>query len=108
MSSGGGMTINDLNSSSSGISDSLLDLDRNAADNYHDARNNFIRRWENDILWLNLAKGASAYDDDKKRWLNRIHNGGGDGNPTIGYGYNLAAGTYNEIIPKLEMACGSL
>ena len=36
----------------------------------------------------------------------RIHNGGGDGNPTFGYGFNLAAFSANVVEQVIEHAYG--
>ena len=38
--------------------------------------------------------------------MDRIHNGGGDNNPTIGYGFNLNAFTYDQIETFLTHALG--
>ncbi len=56
---------------------------------------------------------ALLYDMIKQRenpWLyagtgyERIHNGGGDGNPTFGYGFNLAAFSANVVEQVIEHA----
>lgn len=71
-----------------------------AATNYQQARNNFIKAKENAVL----ATGGT-FDDDGDN-IRRIHDGGGDGNPTLGYGFNLNAHSIAKITDYLTYAYG--
>ena len=80
------------------------DLDSGqAAASYIEASNNYIKLTEN----ATLARGGTTQGGKNIR---NIHDGGGDGNPTIGYGFNLAAlgNTYAKIESYLTHALGEM
>lgn len=72
-----------------------------SATSYQEARDNFIKEKEN----ATLAAGGTILNGQNIR---NIHNGGGDGNPTIGYGFNLNAHDYNKIESYLTHAFGGV
>jgi hypothetical protein len=71
-----------------------------AAATYQEARDHFIKAKENDVLATGGTLNAQNIN------IRRIHSGGGDGNPTIGYGFNLNAHSYAKIESYLTHALG--
>jgi len=62
---------------------------------YEEARDGLIKAEENATLFRSFLTGGGAGG------LDRIHNGGGDGNPTFGFGFNLATAVAASHIDEL-------
>ena len=72
------------------------------ATNYIGARNNFIKAKENALLFQ--FDGGQVFPGGDE--VSLIHDGGGDNNPTIGYGFNLSAQPFAKIEAFLTHAFG--
>ncbi len=78
-----------------GINGTALNIDF-AGLNYESYRNNYFKELENDVLLAAGSAGVSTIHDD------------GDGNPTIGYGYNLTNRTLEVNTAYFTEAFGTL